>query len=398
MKKEELLDIARDCLLYVTDRDPLVMHRGAGMYLWDTTGKRYLDFLGGWAVNSLGHSPELIRRVLAEQAATLVNASPSFLNEPMLRFAKLLTGMTCMDRVFFCSTGAEANESAIKLARKYGAVSRGGAYEIITTDHGFHGRTLATMAASGKAAWAQLFEPKVPGFIKVPFNDISAIRSALTGKTCAAMIEPTQGEGGVHPAGRNYLSDLRSLCADEGILLILDEVQTGLGRTGTMFAYEQYDIEPDILTLGKGLGGGFPVAAMLAKERLNIFRKGEQGGTYTGQPLAMAVGEAVVSAIRDRALADNARNMGELILRELRTLSADFPLRDIRGRGLLLAFDLDRPVAEALRVAALARGLIINAPGPETIRLVPALIVEEAHVQEMIGLLRAALAELYPQT
>jgi len=368
------------------------------MYLWDTTGRRYLDFLGGWAVNSLGHSPELIARVLAEQASTLVNASPSFFNEPMLRFAKLLIEISCMDRVFFCSTGAEANESAIKLARKYGAVSRNGAYEIITTDHGFHGRTLATMAASGKAAWAQLFEPKVPGFIKVPFNEISAIRSALTGNTCAVMLEPTQGEGGVHPASRQYLSDLRSLCDDEGVLLILDEVQTGLGRTGSMFAYEQYNIEPDILTLGKGLGGGFPVAAMLAKERLNIFRKGEQGGTYTGQPLAMAVGEAVVSNIRDRALAENARRMGEHILRELHALAADYPLQDIRGRGLLLAFDLDLPAAEALRIAALARGLIINAPGPATIRLVPPLIVEEVHVKEMTGILRAALAELYPQT
>ena len=398
MTQEELLDIARDCLLYVTDRDPLVMQRGTGMYLWDTTGRRYLDFLGGWAVNSLGHSPELIARVLAEQASTLVNASPSFFNEPMLRFAKLLIEISCMDRVFFCSTGAEANESAIKLARKYGAVSRNGAYEIITTDHGFHGRTLATMAASGKAAWAQLFEPKVPGFIKVPFNEISAIRSALTGNTCAVMLEPTQGEGGVHPASRQYLSDLRSLCDDEGVLLILDEVQTGLGRTGSMFAYEQYNIEPDILTLGKGLGGGFPVAAMLAKERLNIFRKGEQGGTYTGQPLAMAVGEAVVSNIRDRALAENARRMGEHILRELHALAADYPLQDIRGRGLLLAFDLDLPAAEALRIAALARGLIINAPGPATIRLVPPLIVEEVHVKEMTGILRAALAELYPQT
>ncbi len=395
MTDDELLDIANSRLLYVTDRDPVIMKCGSGMYLWDTSGKRYLDFLGGWAVNSLGHSPEVISSALQKQAVTLVNASPSFYNEPMLEFARLLTEVSCMDRVFFCSTGAEANESAIKLARKFGAVYRAGAYEIITAEHGFHGRTLATMSASGKSAWKDLYEPKVPGFIHVPFNDLSAVKAAVGANTCAIMLEPTQGEGGVHPAESMYLSQLRDLCDREGILLILDEVQTGIGRTGTMFAYEQSGIEPDILTLGKGIGGGFPLAAMLAKERLNIFEKGDQGGTYTGQPLAMAVGAAVVGAVRDNRLADNARRMGELIVAGLRELSGDFPLTDIRGSGLLLAFDLTTPVAEELRSACFRRGLIINAPQPATIRLVPPLIVEEPHIRQMFDVLREGLAELF---
>jgi len=385
----------RQHLLHVTDRDPVVMARGERMYLWDTSGTRYLDFLGGWAVNALGHSPKIIHDALCEQAGRLVNASPTFYNTPMLELAHLLTETSCLDRVFFCSTGAEANESAIKLARKYGAVSKDGAYQIITTEKGFHGRTLATMAATGKAAWRGLFEPEMEGFVHVPFDDVGAVERAISKETVAFMVEPIQGEGGVNVPSPSYLKEVRELCDRHGILLILDEVQTGIGRTGTMFAYEQAGIEPDIMTLGKGLGGGFPVAAMLAKEHLNIFETAEQGGTFTGQPLAMAVALAVVSHIREEHLCENARAMGEEIRRVLAELARDFPIHSIRGTGLLIGFDLGKPLAQAVKSACFTRGLILNTPGPQSVRLVPPLIVSTEHIAEMAEILRAALSDTF---
>ena len=384
-----------DHLLYVTDRDPVVMVRGAGMYLWDSDGKSYLDFIGGWAVNALGHSPEVIHRVLCEQSARLVNASPSFFNEPMLRLARRLTEVSCMDRAFFCSTGAEANESAIKIARKYGATRRNGAFEIITTIDGFHGRTLATMAATGKAAWRGMFEPKGGGFRHVAFNDIAAVRNAITDKTAAIMVEPIQGEGGVNPATTSYLRELRSVCDDHGVLLIFDEIQTGIGRTGAMFAYEHHGVEPDVITLGKGLGGGFPVAAMLCTERLNIFEKGEQGGTYTGQPLAAAVALAVVDEVIAKKLPENAHERGAEIKAGLDRLAQRHPIRAIRGAGLLIAFDLAEPVAERIRGYCLRNGLLLNTPRDTMIRLMPPLIATTDDVEKMLRILDAALADAF---
>ena len=382
-------------LLYVTDRDPVVMVRGAGMYLWDASGKRYLDFLGGWAVDCLGHSPKVLHRALHRQSRTLVNASPSFYNRPMLELAGLITHLSGLDRVFFCSTGAEANESAIKLARKYGALNKSGAYEIISTSHGFHGRTLATMAATGKESWRTLFEPKPAGFLHVPFNDVDAMKKAVTPNTVAVIVEPIQGEGGVNEATPQYLNDLRRLCTENQILLILDEIQTGIGRTGSMFAAEQYKVKPDIMTLGKGLGSGFPVAAMLCTEELNIFEPGDQGGTYTGQPLAMTAALSVVTNVLKAGLPANALRMGEQITSVLRRLSSVFPLTDIRGQGLLLAFDTLTDTAQALKAECFRRGLIVNAPGPRTVRLVPPLIVRPKHIQEMEEVLSGALSAVF---
>ena len=390
----DFLAMAKNSILFTTVRPDIIMERGQGMYLWDTAGKKYLDFVGGWAVTSLGHSPAIIAEALETQSKLLVNASPAFYNTPMLKFAKLLTDISCFDRVFFASSGAEANESAIKLARKYGSLRRNGAFEIITTINSFHGRTLATMSATGKKKWEDLFSPKVPGFIHLPLNDTAALKAAISEKTCAIMLEPVQGEGGVFEASSEYMSLLRQTCTDNDILLIVDEVQTGLGRTGKMFAYEHYGIEPDVMTLAKGIGGGFPLSAMLAKEKFNVFEAGDQGGTYSGQPLAMAVGYAVVTEIINNHLAENAAQQGTYIKEKLQAVAGKFQLSNIRGKGLLLAFDL--PVAKGSEVAAecLKAGLLVNSPQPAMIRLIPPLIVTAADVDAMMDILAAVLAKV----
>ncbi|HBE78779.1 MAG TPA: acetylornithine transaminase [Firmicutes bacterium] len=390
----QLLAEAKRSILFTAIRPEVVMERGQGMYLWDTSGKRYLDFIGGWAVTSLGHCPAVISEALARQSSQLVNASPTFYNKPMIEFAKLLTDYSCFDRVFFASSGAEANEGAIKLARKYGSLYLNGAYEIITTINSFHGRTLATMAATGKKKWKDLFEPKVPGFKHVPLNDIDAILACIGPKTCAVMLEPIQGEGGVFEINENYIKILRQICNEKNILLIFDEVQTGIGRTGTLFAYEHYGIEPDVMTLAKGIGGGFPLAALLTKEKFNIFEAGDQGGTYSGQPLAMAVGYAVVKEIIDKNIVVHVSKQGEYLLKTINDIAKDFELTNIRGRGLLIAFDL--PLEKGCEVvsACFQNGLIINSPRPGMIRLMPPLIVERKDIDDMIEVLSNALAKV----
>jgi acetylornithine/N-succinyldiaminopimelate aminotransferase len=384
---EQLLKDAAKSILFTASRPDIVMERGEGMYLWDTDGGKYLDFVGGWAVTGLGHSPRVIKEALEQQAALLVNSSPSFYNKPMIELARLLTDISCFDRVFFGSSGAEANESAIKLARKYGAVKLDGAFEIITLTGAFHGRTLATMSATGKKQWKTLFAPKPAGFKHVPLNDWEACRDAVNRETCAVMLEPIQGESGVYPVDPDYLAKLRGFCNERGIMLIFDEIQTGIGRTGTMFAYEQCGVEPDVMTLAKGLGGGFPVSAMLAKERFNVFEPGDQGGTYTGQPLAMAVALAVVKEVMERGLPEHAKRQGSYITAKLQQAAARWGIERIRGNGLLLAFDLPEPDGHEIVVKCRKRGLLINSPNPNTIRLMPALIVTKEDIDAMFDIL-----------
>jgi acetylornithine/N-succinyldiaminopimelate aminotransferase len=391
----QLLADAEQSILFTAVRPGLVMERGEGMFLWDTDGNRYLDFIGGWAVTCLGHSPAVIREALVRQSSTLVNASPAFYNKPMIEFAKLLTDLSGYDKAFFASSGAEANEGAIKLARKYGSLNLGGAYEIITTVNSFHGRTLATMSATGKARWQSLFAPGMPGFKHVPLNDMDSLLAAVDGNTCAVMLELVQGEGGVHPVDADYLRRLRELCDERGIMLIFDEIQTGLGRTGKLFAAEHYGIQADAMTLGKGIGGGFPLSALLTRERFNIFEPGDQGGTYTGQPLAMAVGQAVVQEIVDRQLARNAEAMGVYLENRLREIAQTYRLSQVRGKGLLLAFDLPVPIGADLVAECLREGLLINSPHPATIRLIPPLIVAEEHIDEMLLILHKAMDRLF---
>lgn len=380
-------------IMFTCKRPDVIMEIGKGMYLWDTNGKKYLDFVAGWAVNCLGHSPKAIQDALCQQASKLVNCSPSFYNSKMLEFAGLLSKNSCFDKVFFATSGAEANESAIKLARKYGSKVLGGAYEIITTTNGFHGRTLATMSATGKSYWEPLFAPKVPGFIHVPFNDAAAVKNAITDKTCAVMLEPIQGEGGVNVADYDYIKELRRLCDEKGILLIFDEVQTGMGRTGKLFAYEHYDVQPDIMTLAKGIGSGFPLSAMLTKEKYNIFEPGDQGGTYSSQPLAMSVGIAVLEELQKQNLCENANEMGEYLKQKLNEISSDFHLNNIRGMGLLIAFDVQKDNAAEIVSKCMDKGLLINSPKPASIRLMPALIVSKQEIDEMIEILCSVLAE-----
>jgi len=378
-------------LMRVSAKPPIVMERGEGMELFDVEGRRYLDFIGGWAVDCLGHSPRVLAAALAEQSSRLVNASPSFWNRTQVEFAEKLTAVTGLDKVWFGSSGAEANEGAIKLARKWGGVRKGGAHEIITTVNSFHGRTLATMAASGKEQWQALFPPRVPGFVHVPFDDLDALQAAVTDRTAAVMVELVQGEGGAVPASHEYVRGLRELCDERRILLIIDEVQTGFGRTGSLFAFQRYGVRPDVLTLAKGIGAGFPLSALLALDEVCVFEKGDQGGTYSGQPLAMAVGLAVLREIERLDLSAHAARVGDYLEAGLRRLERKGLLEHVRGAGLLLAFDATRRSGADVVAAALDNGLIINSPRPSAIRLIPPLIVEEGHVDEAIAVLEQAL-------
>lgn len=368
------------------------MVEGSGSWLWDQNGKRYLDFMQGWAVNCLGHSPKVVADAVAQQAYRLISPSPAFYNDQAIRLADLLVANSCFQRVFFANCGAEANEGAIKLARKWGSVHRNGAFEIITMINGFHGRTLATMSASGKQQWQNLFEPKVPGFIKVPLNDLDAVAQAIGDKTAAVMLEPIQGEAGVIPASMEFLQGLRKLTREKGILLILDEIQTGMGRTGSLFAYQQAGVEPDIVTLGKGLGAGVPLAALLAKEEICCFEQGDQGGTYNGNPLMAAAGIAVIQELLKPGVMEHVKEMGALLHRGLQEFSQKFKLGEVRGFGLLLALVL--PDATAADIAERARdnGLLINAAQPNTLRFMPALNVGEEEIKACLTILDQVLS------
>jgi acetylornithine/N-succinyldiaminopimelate aminotransferase len=367
------------------------MVRGEGAWLWDHQGKRYLDFVQGWAVNCLGHCPLVVQRALAEQASTLINASPAFHTEPQLRLALELTQRAQLEYAFFCSSGAEANEGAIKLARKWGSQQRSGAHEIITTYGSFHGRTLATMAASGKTGFAQLFPPRMPGFVHVPFNDVNAVANAITQQTVAVMVEPIQGEAGVVVPASGYLRALRTLTEARGVLLIADEIQTGMGRTGTLFACEHEAVRPDIMTLGKGLGGGMPIAALLARADVSCFAPGDQGGTFTGHPVNCAVARAVLRELVSPGFLERVRSAGERLSLGLCGLAASHGTGDVRGEGLLWALRLPRAVGPAVVVAAREAGLLLNSPQPDLLRFMPALNVTSDEIDRMLALLAPAL-------
>jgi acetylornithine/N-succinyldiaminopimelate aminotransferase len=393
----QLADFPLDALMEITARPPLVFVRGAGSWLWDHEGRRYLDFVQGWAVNALGHCPKAIADALAAQAATLINPSPAFWNAPSARLAKLLVDHSCFDRVFFANSGAEANEGAIKLARKWGAKFRNGAYEIVTFDHAFHGRTLATMSASGKPGWDRLFEPKVPGFPKATLNDLASVERLIGERTVAVMLEPIQGEAGVLGATDDFLRALRALTRERGLLLIVDEVQTGMGRTGRLFGYEHAGVEPDIMTLGKGIGGGVPLAALLAKESVCCFEHGDQGGTYNGNPLMAAVGIAVLEAMLAPGFLDSVAARGAQLAQGLAALSQARGLGEVRGRGLLMALDLGRDLGAKVAETARADGLLLNSPRPDTLRFMPALTVSREEIDLMLAGLDGALRRVLAQ-
>jgi acetylornithine/N-succinyldiaminopimelate aminotransferase len=380
-------------LMEITARPPLVFLRGKGSWLWDHEGKRYLDFVQGWAVNCLGHSPAVIVDALAEQSRKLITPSPAFYNEPSMQLAQRIVEHSCFQQVFFTNSGAEANEGAIKLARKWGALNKGGAYEIITFDHSFHGRTLATMSASGKPEFVNLFEPKVPGFPKAELNDLASVERLITEKTVAVMLEPIQGEAGVILATDMFLRDLRELTRQRNLLLVVDEIQTGVGRTGKLWGYQHAGIAPDIMTLGKMLGGGVPLAALVATDAVSCFKHGDQGGTFNGSPLMAAVGCAVMDAVLAPGFLEGVEARGAYLMEGLSNLSARHGFGEVRGRGLLVALDLRQDIASKVTDIARDAGVLLNAPRPNLLRFMPALNLSQEETDTMLATLDGALRQ-----
>lgn len=394
-------DFPTQSLMFITHRPDVVFTRGSGSWLYDHTDKRYLDFIQGWAVNCLGHCNPGMIQALTEQAGRLINPSPAYYNEPMARLAALLTQHSSFDKVFFANSGAEANEGAIKLARKWGRkhpnAAGGARFEIITFDHSFHGRTLATMSASGKPGWDKLFAPQVPGFPKADLNDIASVERLITQDTVAVMLEPVQGEAGVIPATREFMQQLRELTRKHNLLLIVDEVQSGCGRTGKLFAHEHAGVAPDIMTLGKGIGGGVPLAALLATDAVAVFEAGDQGGTYNGNPLMCAVGISVIEQLTAPGFMEGVAQRGEYLRHQLNAVSDEFGLEGERGEGLLRALllgrDIGTQIVEKARNMA-PDGLLLNAARPNLLRFMPALNVSQAEIDQMIGMLKTLLKEV----
>jgi acetylornithine/N-succinyldiaminopimelate aminotransferase len=383
--------MTKTALMQLIDRPPSPMVRGRGSYLWDERGQRYLDFVQGWAVNCLGHSPDLLNEAIKAQLARVTNVGPAYHNQPALALAERLAATSGLERVFFLCTGAEANEGAIKLARKWGQKQKGGAFEVITTHESFHGRSLAMMAASGKAGFDSLFPPAIAGFRKVPFGDVAAVAAAIGAQTVAVMVEPIQGEAGVVVPAPGYLRALRALCDERGILLIADEVQTGLARTGPLYACQADGVLPDIMTLGKGLGGGLPLSALVCRERVACFEPGDQGGTFAAHALLCTVGLAVLERLAEpREVARRAVHAA-LLERALSELATTHGC-SLRGRGFLWALVFGEPRAAEVRERAFSAGLLVNAARPNVLRLMPSLELSSAEIAEMHELLGRALS------
>jgi len=377
-------------------RYPLVPVRGEGCYLWDADGKRYLDFLAGVAVNNLGHCHPRVVAALQKQAGELIHCSNYYHIPQQIELAELLCSHSFADRAFFCNSGAEANEAAIKLARKYSRDQNGpDRYEIITALASFHGRTMATVSATGQEKVQKFFDPLLHGFVHVPFNDADALRKAVTPSTCAIMLEPIQGEGGVVVPAAEYFRQVRQICDDNKLLLIFDEVQVGIGRTGKLFAHEHFGVTPDIMTLAKALAGGAPIGTMLAREELaESFGPGTHGSTFGGNPLVTAAGVAVLRTILEEGILNHTEEIGEYLLGELEALKEKFPfISEVRGIGLMIGMELSVPAGDIVK-KGLERGVLLNVAQERVLRFVPPLIVGKKEVDEMIGILAGILAEM----
>jgi acetylornithine aminotransferase len=393
MPTEELKDDAAKYLMQTYSRQPISIVRGRGAKVYDLEGREYLDFVGGIAVNVLGHGhPDLVRAI-QRQAAQLIHTSNLYYTEPQVKLARLLVDHSFADRVFFCNSGAEANEAAIKLARRYGHERYGAKrFEVITMKNSFHGRTLGMLTATGQDKVQKGFEPLMPGFAYAPFNDFSALESMVTEQTAAIMLEPIQAEGGVYVATRDYLKSLRELCTQKDILLIFDEIQTGIGRTGTFFAYEQLGVKPDIMTLAKGLAGGVPIGACLATESAAAaFSPGAHASTFGGNPLACAAALAVCRLLLDGRVLDHGKSMGEYLAKGLTDCKDRYRIvKDVRGLGLLQGMELEAD-ARAVVADALARGVLINAATERVLRFVPPLIITQREIDKLLDLLSTLL-------
>jgi acetylornithine/N-succinyldiaminopimelate aminotransferase len=378
-----------------TFKRSLVMERGEGVRVWDANGKVYLDLVAGIATNVLGHAHPNVVRAIKEQADKLIHVSNLYINERQVELAEQLYNVSGGMRSFFSNSGAEAVEGAIKLARKFGRQNRGGAFHVISMDRSFHGRTLATTAATGQQKYQDTWLPLPEGFMQVPFNDLDAVKAATTDKTIAVLVEAVQGEGGIFPASPDYLQGLRRWCDEQNLILICDEVQAGVGRTGRFFSWQHYGITPDITTMAKGLAGGVPIGAMLAAPRADIFEPGDHGTTFGGNPIACAAGVATVTTIVGEHLVEHAAKMGDYLGGKIDELAGRYAIiTGTRGMGLMRAFELAEPRAQDIMDRAMERGLLITNAGPTTIRMVPPLILQRDEVDEAIAVLDASLAAL----
>jgi acetylornithine/N-succinyldiaminopimelate aminotransferase len=389
MNEKEIMALANENIMNTYKKFPIVLVKGAGQKVWDINGKEYLDFVAGIAVCNLGHCHPRVVAALKEQAEKLFHVSNLYYIEPQALLAKLLVDKSFADKVFFCNSGAEANEAAIKLARKYAHENLGAdKFELITMKDSFHGRTMATITATGQEKFQFGFTPLLEGFTYVPFNDLKALEGAISAKTCGIMVEPIQGEGGVNIPDAQYLNKVRKICDRHGILLIIDEVQTGIGRTGKLFAYEYSGIEPDIMTLAKALGNGFPVGAMLVTNKVaKAFTPGNHGTTFGGNPLAMAAAFATLEAILQEGVLDNCCKMGEYLLEHLIKLQGKHKIiTEVRGKGLILACSLNIEGAEIVN-ECMMRGVLINCTGGKTLRFVPPLTITKSDVDQVVDVL-----------
>ena len=380
-------ELAERYLMQTGRRLPVTFVRGKGCLVYDEAGREYLDLVAGIAVNLLGHAHPDVVAALSKQSAALIHTSNLYFTQPQVELAQRLVELSFPSRVFLCNSGAEANEAAIKLARKWGARNRDGAYEIITATGSFHGRTLAAVTAGGQHKYSDPFKPLPEGFVHVPFNDPAAIEQATTDRTVAVMLEPVMGEIGVIPGAPGYLRRVREWCDKKNLLLILDEVQTGLGRTGRWFAHQHAGITPDVMTLAKGLGGGVPIGACLANPRADVFEPGDHGSTFGGNPLACAVAATVLDVVERDRLVGHAAEMGEHLHASLQDLGA----REVRGVGLMQAFQFAEPRAKPLQQACLERGLIVNAVDDHTVRLVPPLVITAQQIDRAHELMLEAM-------
>jgi len=398
MKLSEI--IQKDQQYYMNtfgNRIPVCFTHGKGLSLWDTEGNEYQDFFAGIAVSALGHSHPAVVNAICEQAQKFIHCSSLYYIEQQAMLAELLVQNSCADRVFFANSGAEANEGAIKLARLYfkkkGFPEK---FEIITLEKSFHGRTLATIAATGQDKYQKPYSPLTPKFLKVPINNLEALEKTINGNTCAVMLEPIQGESGVNPTSVEYMKGVRELCSKNGILLIFDEVQCGLGRTGKLFGYQHYGVEPDIFTLAKALAGGFPIGALCAKEFVAAaFEPGDHGSTFGGNPLACNTGYAVLSTIINERLSENAAAMGEYFFDRMTVVTKKYPvIQEVRGKGLMIGIQFNQPIAKELNKKLFEKKYLLGTVGDNILRVLPPLIVTKKDMDGFISVLDEALSEM----
>ena len=381
--------------MFTGRRVPITLVRGEGTHVWDDDGKSYLDFIAGISSDTLGHADAGLADAISEQARTLIHVSNIFYSVPQIELGELLIANSALDRVFFCNSGAEANEAAIKLARKWGIENRDGGYEIISTNNSFHGRTMTTVAATGTPAYREPFGSTTPGFVFVDYDNMDQLRAATTPRTAAILLEPVQGEGGVNVPAADYLQQVRAWCDEQGILLILDEIQTGMGRSGTLWAYEQAGIEPDIMTSAKGLAGGVPIGAVLAKEHASVFVPGDHGSTFGGNPLATTAGAHVMHRLLEGGVLENAKARGEQLGRRLAGLEDRHVLASgERGIGLLRGLELSQEISVDVANAAREAGLLVNPIRPDVVRFMPPLTVTEAEIDDAVDIVKGVLDSL----